>query len=410
RPQIEKFLDKNAYVAVLRIRHDVGEQSNIGLIATSYNFIEKHNQLAGIDGRIGINTNTFFTFQLLGTTSRRYFYNPDRDQNIYRTGNGLGYFAELNKTGRHLSVQLTGQGYTRDYLADLGFTQRANINRGSIFTRYNSEPKQNSLLISWSVLHTTLIQSDWQGRMNYSYHYPRVTFNFKRQTFLNLQTYRDYLRIFEEEFGAKRDATQIGAFTGAPERSTVYKGFVIQAGTTPSKKYSFMVSIDNSWDFIDYDFGAGPKFPRVSPAALANKNAPLDPGPGRSLYATLSAVYQPTDSLRIALDYTKSSLVRSDTKRTAFDQNLYSLRTNYYFTRFTFARARIDYDTLAAQVKGQFLVGWTPNPGTAVYLGYNDDLNYNGYNPRTNHFEPGLRRNSRTFFIKLSYLFRRGLS
>jgi len=44
-----------------------------------------------------------------------------------------------------------------------------------------------------------------------------------------------------------------------------------------------------------------------------------------------------------------------------------------------------------------------------LYAGYNDDLNYNGYSPFTNHFERRLQRNSRTFFIKLSYLFRRGL-
>jgi len=50
-----------------------------------------------------------------------------------------------------------------------------------------------------------------------------------------------------------------------------------------------------------------------------------------------------------------------------------------------------------------------PNPGTAFYVGYNDDLNRNGFSPFTGQFEPGLRRNTRTFFIKLSYLFRRSI-
>ena len=27
---------------------------------------------------------------------------------------------------------------------------------------------------------------------------------------------------------------------------------------------------------------------------------------------------------------------------------------------------------------GQFLLGWTPNPGTAFYAGYNDNLSRNG--------------------------------
>jgi hypothetical protein len=160
---------------------------------------------------------------------------------------------------------------------------------------------------------------------------------------------------------------------------------------------------------FDYDFGAGPKFPRVSPAALLDPNAPLDPGPGNTTDITVPFAWRPTESFRASVDYTKSRLVRIDTGRLAYDQNLWSLRANYYFTRFTFARARVDYDTLATRVRGQFLLGWTPNPGTALYAGYNDDLNYNGYNPFTNQLERGLRRNGRNFFVKLSYLIRRRL-
>ena len=72
-----------------------------------------------------------------------------------------------------------------------------------------------------------------------------------------------------------------------------------------------------------------------------------------------------------------------------------------------FARARVDYDTLESRVRGQYLFGWTPNPGTSFYVGYNDDLNRNGFNPFNSNLEPGFRRNGRTFFIKASYLFRR---
>ncbi len=75
-----------------------------------------------------------------------------------------------------------------------------------------------------------------------------------------------------------------------------------------------------------------------------------------------------------------------------------------------FARARVDYETMESNVFAQFLFGYTPNPGTAFYIGYNDDLNYNGFNPFTDQFEPGLRRNRRTFFIKMSYLLQKLLT
>jgi len=40
-------------------------------------------------------------------------------------------------------------------------------------------------------------------------------------------------------------------------------------------------------------------------------------------------------------------------------------------------------------------------------IGYNDDLVRNGFSPFTGQLEPGFRRNGRTFFIKMSYLFRK---
>ena len=112
----------------------------------------------------------------------------------------------------------------------------------------------------------------------------------------------------------------------------------------------------------------------------------------------------------MTLSFSKSRLTRQDTGLVAFDSNIYSLRTTYQFTRFAFLRGRLDYDTLGSRTLGQFLFGWTPNPGTAFYAGYNDDLNRNGFNPFTGQLEPGFRRNGRTLFIKMSYLFRKSFA
>jgi hypothetical protein len=100
-------------------------------------------------------------------------------------------------------------------------------------------------------------------------------------------------------------------------------------------------------------------------------------------------------------------MVRHDTGLVAFDDNLFSSRSTYQFTRTTFARIRIDYSTLNRRIRPQIVAGWTPSPCTALYIGYNDDINYNGYNPFTRAHEPGFRGNGRTFFIKASYLFRK---
>src|SRR5262249_32305862 len=150
----------------------------------SSDFIEKHNRLAGVDGRISLDRNTFLTFQLLGTNSRRSFYDPEADRNLYPTGNGFAYFTALNPAARRVKLQLSRPGYTRDYRADLGFTTRTDTNIWNVYARYNSEPQPQRRLISWSAIYTELVQFDWRGRSQYAYHFPRVALNFRRQTFL----------------------------------------------------------------------------------------------------------------------------------------------------------------------------------------------------------------------------------
>lgn len=422
-PRNFRFLDKNAYIGILRLKRDVGQESSLGFTATSYNFIERHNQLGGFDGRFRFNPQTVFSFQVLGTTSRGYFYDPERDQNLYRTGNGFGYFWSYEKTGRHFGYSLSGQGRTRDYRADVGFTRRPNTNAKALSFTYNSEPQPDAKLISWSMSNSTSTNFDWQGRMQNWGNYSQIGFYLRHETSLSLAFERGYERLFEEEFGAQRTAQRPCAplgddpdlppctfFGPDPERSAYRKSLSFSGETTPSKKYSLSLYAGYTWGVFDLDFGAGPRYPRVSPAALLNPDAPIDPGAGNSLDASLSFTYQPTEALNATFSYTKSRLVRQDTRRVAFDDNIYSLHTTYQFTRFTFARARIDYDTISANVSGQFLFGWTPSPGTALYVGYNDNLNYHGFNPFTGQLEPGFRRNGRTFFIKMSYLIRRSFS
>ncbi|HET8772586.1 MAG TPA: DUF5916 domain-containing protein [Thermoanaerobaculia bacterium] len=372
-----------ASAGVLRVRRDVGRESYLGVLATT----REQNRLAGVDGRISLDARTVVSFQLLGTWSERK--------------EGLGFFAEWRRTGRHLNVIVSGEGRTPGYRAGLGFTTQTDTNRWSVVTVYNSEPRPEAKLVSWTFTHTAFAQWDWDGRIKYAYVYPRVRFNLRRQTYAMVYLYSDYLRVFEEELGA--------AFAGDPDRSTVYKGVVLELGTSPTKQLSATLILGREWDNFDYDFGAPPRYARVSPAALADPDAPLDPGTGRAISVTGRVEVQPASALRVTLDYSRNRLVRDDTGLLAFDESLYSVQATHYFTTAWFARGRADYESLRSNVRGQLLLGWSPHPGTAVYAGYTDDLTRNGYSPFTGLREPGTHRNQRTVFVKLSYLVRRPL-
>ena len=405
---IERYVDKNADIGILRVKRDVGRQHNVGFFATTYNFPERHNNTAGFDGRFRLNPKTVAEFQILGTHSRRFFRDPDLNRNLYRTGNGFGYAYSIDRSDRNLTVLSNGDGRTRDYIADAGFTPRTDTNQHRAVIQYVTERDPKKSIIFKRFNNRSHVSHDWRGRTQNWKSNTSGMFALQRQTNIGAGVVFGYERVFEHEFGANRTATRPGAFFGADsERSSHNREIYAHIDTSPLKQFFGSFVVGYSTGRLDYDLGAGRKFPRVSPAALLNPNNPLDPGPGSQLFIESSARYQPTAEFQISLNYSKQRLVRFDTKRTAFDENIFSLRSTYQFTRSTFLRTRIDYSTLSTRLRPQLVLGWTPSPGTAVYAGYNDDLNRNGYNPFTGAFEPGFRGNGRTFFIKASYLFRK---
>ncbi|MDQ1590294.1 MAG: hypothetical protein QOG71_921 [Pyrinomonadaceae bacterium] len=428
-----RFLDKNAFIGVFRLNRNVGQENTIGAVATTYQFKELHNQTGGVDGRFKLDPQTTVSFSLVGTTSHRAFYNPDIDDDPLRTGRGIGYTADYAHFGRNFGYEYYSEGQTNDYRTDVGFTSRTNTNFHSLFTSYDTTSKPKAKLIRWHVHNFSFISHDFQGRSQAWESETNFQWFFQKQFNIGAAYEYGYERLIEEEFGARRSAQLAGAFAGEDsERSSRKNHYFFYGGYRPNKKYSVSWRAVYRDGHFDFDFGGGRRFPRVSPVYLAYLASPayqeylrlldhpdpdnparqpppppLDPGRGGLFEFRGTFAYQPTNALRSTLDYTKNRLRRYDTNLVAFDVNLFSWRTTYQFTRFLFARARIDYESLPRRARGQFLLGYTPNPGTAFYVGYNDDANVNTFSPFGRQLEPGFRRNGRVFFIKMAYLFRR---
>ncbi len=442
RPRIDEFLDKNATFGVARVKRDFGKENNVGFMATYRGFPEQRNVLTSFDARFKLNPKLVLQLQAAGTTSRRCFLERDFEPTIepfqarrnreicgggsyngvtvsgspfsqYRTGNGFGYLLNLDYTEKNRGFVVQAFGRTRDYRADAGFTRRTNTNEFLLGARFSTEANPKARIIRFDFRPFVKVNYDWQGRAQDEAVGASFGFSLQRNTRVGVETGWAYERVLEEEFGLKRSATRTyGAFFGASERSTKQQYASVDFETSPSKKFSLGLSGGYVRNALDFDFGNGAgngfetRFPRISPAALSGLPY-LDPGAGRQFDIGASIEYKPTDPFRVSLEYNKSRLTRSDTELTAFDSNIFTLRSTYQFTRFTFARVRWDYDSLNSNASGQMLLGWNPNPGTAFYVGYNDNFNYNGFSPYTGQLEPRFERNSRTFFIRASYLFRK---
>ena len=435
-----RFLDKNAYVGVLRLKRDVGKENSIGLLATTYNFVEKHNQLVSVDGRFRFDKSTTFNFQVIGTNSRNFFFNPHdpcgyndpplpqcrpaglytvNEGTRYRNANGFGYSTAYVMSGRNWGYEFGGEGFTSDYRADVGFFQRTNSNFTYGIVRYNSDPNKKKKIISYHVHNFTHIDYDWQGRM-YAWEAENlVELVLPRSSWVGVWWEPGYERLFDHEFGptrqarpcnpfAVRDAGGCTFFGQNTERSSAKQHISGYFGSNLSKKFQFNGQVIYRVGHMDLDFGNGSRYPRVSPAAmLLGEDAPLDPGRGGLLQVNGAFYYTVTDAFKTSISLNKQRLRRYDTGLVAFDVNIINWRGTYQFSKATFARIIMDYNTLNRRVRAQFLAGWTPSPGTSFYVGYNDDMTYENLHPFTREIVPGFRRNSRTFFIKMSYLLRK---
>jgi hypothetical protein len=113
-----------------------------------------------------------------------------------------------------------------------------------------------------------------------------------------------------------------------------------------------------------------------------------------------------------------------------YESQVFRTKVNYQFTRAISARVIVEYDSTLAnpaetsllrtnEVGTEALITWLPHPGTAIYIGYNDDLQNldrslcnrlpggacdpnNTVAPRA----PQFLNDGRQVFIKASYLFR----
>ena len=351
RNQIGEFVDKNALFGVLRLKRDIGKENNVGFFATARTFPQNKNYTGGFDGSFKLNPRTIMNFQVLGTHSKKNFYDPVDDDVDYRTGNGFGYYWSLDYTTDTHGWFAEAVGRTEDFRTDAGFTRRTNTNTLFFANRFStkSNPKASIIRANWNQFGR--YNFDWKGRMQGGNFGNNVNLSLQGNLFFYMEGGVSFEKIYEEEFGAIRnpDRNIVGAFVGDSTRSATQPYFSVNVNKTVNKQlfiYGFVGSIFNAFD---YDFGAGPRFDRISPsylnfldryfrglATLADYPN-LDPGQGWQFDLNLGAEYKPIDPLRVSLDYTKSRLRRNDTEESLLTRIFFRcvrlINLRVFFTR-----------------------------------------------------------------------------
>ncbi len=153
---------------------------------------------------------------------------------------------------------------------------------------------------------------------------------------------------------------------------------------------------------------------------------PLNQPPvlGSEDLGNLLVSFLPVHRLKIDNTYLYERLRDRRSGASVFDNHIVRSKWNWQFNQQLSARVILQYDATLAnpaltslqttkQFNADFLLTYLVHPGTAIYVGYNSDLqNYDpslAVDPATFNIQRtrnGYINDSRQFFVKVSYLFR----
>jgi hypothetical protein len=386
-----------AKVAVGRISEDLGKGSSVGVIFTDEEFGGGWNRVGGVDFTARLNKSWTVLGQMVesGTLGTVDSGTPPS----YSAGPASTVQAQ--RSGHAFNLQSQYQDFSTGFQTQLGFIQSVNFRNGSTHATYQWFPK-HSVIQSYGLETNQNVAFDHFG--NRVFHYssfdpflllPRniVIFPIGGQNSdtlspLNYPALTDY-KNFTENWGGM-------GTRGAPFAQVNYNIVAVRSGN------------------VNYNPVQG-----TAPSLMNEQTV--------QFLFTLQPLRQLTDDNTYLLDrdhsVADSALV--------YEAQTFRSKINYQFTRSISARVIVEYDSTLAnpketsllrtkEVGTQALFTWLPHPGTAIYIGYNNDLQNldrslcnrlpilgtcdpnNTTPPRAN----GLLNDGRQIFVKASYLLR----
>ena len=147
------------------------------------------------------------TFQVLQTYSKKFFYDPNVDNERYRVGNGFGYSWNLDYTADTHGWYAGLDGRTGDYRADTGFTRRTNTNNAVVFNRISSKSKPQAKIIRLNWNQSADYTFDFKGRVQGASVNTHVNLDFQGNASVDLGTGLGYEKIMRKN--SERNAIRL---------------------------------------------------------------------------------------------------------------------------------------------------------------------------------------------------------
>jgi len=395
-----------AYFGVLRVNHDIGKQSTIGFIYTDRELatvsdtacsdnrcIVGSNRVGGIDAKITFSPTWYATAQALVSST-------DFNNGFHKGGPDFWEYVEHST--RKVEYNVLYQDTSEGFQTETGFFRRPDIRRFSQFALYRFRPEGKHLvwhgpglftINNWDHKGTRL---EWFANANYR-------FQFQRQVFFGFFGNLGHERLRPSDFSALPDNRDYAHH---------HSGFFLQSAFFKQVSMNGEIGWGTDTNFDAPLIPAPPGPPVAGPPVLA-----------QSSYAQIFLTVRPTGKLTIDNTYLLTRLRSLSSGPNIFNNHIIRSKWNYQFTREFSLRFIGQYAAVLANqnltslqttknFNADLLFTYLLHPGTAVYVGYNSNLQNldpslsQDSNGNLLHVPNRFMNDGRQIFVKVSYLFR----
>ncbi len=441
-PDYFPLSDVRSYFTIARVSRDIFRQSSVGALYTDWECptTGESNRIGGVDTRLKLNPNWTLDGQAVTSSSNILgnFFAPSYSSNNceanyypFSSGNrgndnhyaGPAERLELHRDGLHFTYDGIYNDISPGFVSIPGFINRVDIRETVQEADYRFRPTKG-WIVDWGPSVVARYDFDHTGLRLDTDYIPYFVIQGRGQTLITLRPYeelRERLRPQDFCFYGYCSTLQNQDFHERMSGASVQSGYF--------KKATFLAS---------YFWGDAVNFVAAPSATPGPYNQPFV---AREDNAQVSLTVRPMKPLKIENTYlferlrsTNSAFLfaQSETPgagRGIFNDHILRSKINWQFTPQLSLRLILQYNALLAgtpgvgspytylptsrQFNADFLLTYLVHPGTAIYVGYNSDLqnlNVVPGSPTSAGFVTNTPRgyinDSRQFFVKVSYLFR----
>ncbi len=382
-PRTDPLSGTSAHFAVFRVNRDIGKGSSIGMIYADREYQGQFNRVGGADLRWKLGKNWDGSAQAITSSTRDI-------NGAYSAGPAYNIYAERNS--RKLTFNTLFLDNSPGFVTNTGFFQRPDMRRFSNFLAYRFRPEGKHLVATGPGMFQRTLWSHAGTRLDNFFNINYV-FELQRQTnfgaFANVQ--RELLR--------PADFSSLAANQDYPLH---HHGF-------------FFYSAFFKWLSANGEAGWGTETNYVPAAG--------PPVSARANYFVGGMTLHPLTRLAIDNTYLLTRLRSSSSAAAIFNNHIIRSKWNYQINREISLRFISQYTTTLAnpqftslqttkKLNFDFLFTYLLHPGTAVYVGYNSNLQNIDPSLAIDSNQNFLRtrnlatNDARQLFVKLSYHFR----